>query len=132
MPCWSAGSRTIVVLADRLALVSHSATRVAARTGSAPWAWLTWVARKRSTCSRTRWCSASSARNSAALRVSPAHWGQRWSFELTPDGPDATVVTEIFDCSRVPEDQREDIDNGNIWIEDMRRTLERLDRLCTS
>jgi len=62
----------------------------------------------------------------------PAHWGQRWSFELTPDGPDATVVTEIFDCSRVPEDQREDIDNGNIWVEDMRRTLERLDRLCTS
>jgi len=43
-----------------------------------------------------------------------------------------TVVTEIFDCSRVPEDQREDIDNGNIWVEDMRRTLERLDRLCTS
>jgi hypothetical protein len=27
-------------------------------------------------------------------------WGQRWSFELTPDGPDATIVTEIYDCSR--------------------------------
>ena len=61
----------------------------------------------------------------------PARWGQRWSFELTPDGPDATVVTEIFDCSQVPEDQRADIDNGNIWVEDMHQTLERLDALCT-
>ena len=62
----------------------------------------------------------------------PARWGQRWSFELTPDGPDATIVTEIFDCSRVPEDQRVDIDNGSIWIEDMHQTLARLDQLCTS
>ena len=62
----------------------------------------------------------------------PARWGQRWSFELVPEGPDATVVTEIFDCSRVPEDQREDIDSGNIWVESMHRTLEQLDRLCTS
>jgi len=62
----------------------------------------------------------------------PARWGQRWSFELTPDGPDATVVTEIFDCSRVPEDQRADIDDGNIWVEGMRRTLERLDQLCAA
>jgi uncharacterized protein YndB with AHSA1/START domain len=60
----------------------------------------------------------------------PARWGQRWSFELIPDGPDATVVTEIFDCSRVPEDQRVDIDNGNIWVESMHRTLERLNQLC--
>jgi hypothetical protein len=61
----------------------------------------------------------------------PARWGQRWSFELTPDGPDATIVTEIFDCSQVPEDQRVDIDNGAIWAEDMHQTLERLDALCT-
>jgi hypothetical protein len=61
----------------------------------------------------------------------PARWGQRWSFELAPDGPDATVVTEIFDCSRVPADQRVDIDNGNIWVEDMHQTLERLDQLVT-
>jgi len=60
----------------------------------------------------------------------PARWGQRWSFELTPDGPDATVVTEIFDCSQVPEDQRVDIDFGNIWVEGMRQTLELLDALC--
>ena len=60
----------------------------------------------------------------------PARWGQRWSFELTPDGPDATVVTEIFDCSRVPEDERADIDDGNIWVPSMHQTLERLDQLC--
>ena len=60
----------------------------------------------------------------------PARWGQRWSFELTPEGPDATVVTEIFDCSQVPEDQRVDIGYGNIWVESMAATLERLDALC--
>jgi hypothetical protein len=60
----------------------------------------------------------------------PARWGQRWSFELTPAGADATLVTEIFDCSQVPEGQRADIDNGNIWVESMRRTLERLDQAC--
>jgi hypothetical protein len=60
----------------------------------------------------------------------PARWGQRWSYQLTPDGPDATVVTEIFDCSRVPEAERAGIDNGKIWIEGMTSTLERLDALC--
>lgn len=60
----------------------------------------------------------------------PAQWGQRWSFELTPDGPESTIVTEIFDCSQVPEDQRVDIDYGNIWVQSMRRTLERLDQIC--
>ena len=43
-----------------------------------------------------------------------ARWGQQWFFELTPDGPDATIVTEIFDFSRVPEDERVDIDNGSM------------------
>ena len=69
--------------------------------------------------------------NAAPEASRQARWGQRWSFELTPDGPDATILTEIFDCSRVPEDERVDIDNGSIWIESMNRTLERLDGLCT-
>jgi len=60
----------------------------------------------------------------------PARWGQRWSFELAPVGPGGTVVTEIFDCSQVPEDQRVDIDYGRIWVESMGATLERLDALC--
>ena len=60
-----------------------------------------------------------------------ARWGHRWSFELTPDGPDATIVTETYDCSRAPEEKRADMDNGRVWIESMARTLERLDRACT-
>jgi hypothetical protein len=35
-----------------------------------------------------------------------ARWGQRWSYQLTPDGPGATIVTEIYDCSQAPEDER--------------------------
>jgi hypothetical protein len=61
----------------------------------------------------------------------PARWGHRWSYQLTPDGPDATVVTEIYDCSRAPEEDRAEMDNGNIWAEAMAETLERLDALCT-
>jgi hypothetical protein len=60
----------------------------------------------------------------------PARWGHRWSYQLTPDGPDATVVTEIYDCSRAPEDARAGMDNGSIWIASMAKTLERLDTLC--
>jgi hypothetical protein len=60
----------------------------------------------------------------------PARWGQRWTYQLTPDGPDATVVTEIYDCSRAPDEERAGIDNGNIWIDGMTKTLERLDQLC--
>ncbi len=60
----------------------------------------------------------------------PARWGHRWSYQLAPDGPDVTVVTEIYDCSRAPEEERAGMDNGNIWIESMAETLERLDVLC--
>jgi hypothetical protein len=56
--------------------------------------------------------------------------GQRWSYQLTPNGPDATVVTEIYDCSRAPEENRAGMDNGKVWIESMTKTLERLDALC--
>ena len=60
----------------------------------------------------------------------PSRWGHRWSYELTPDGPDETVVTEIYDCSRAPEDERAQMDNGNVWAESMAKTLERLDAVC--
>jgi len=59
-----------------------------------------------------------------------SRWGQRWSYQLTPDGPDATVVTEIYDCSRAPADARAQMDNGKVWAESMAKTLERLDALC--
>jgi hypothetical protein len=60
-----------------------------------------------------------------------ARWGHRWGYELVPDGPGATVVTEIYDCSRAPEAERAEIDNGRVWAASMARTLERLDRACT-
>lgn len=60
-----------------------------------------------------------------------ARWGHRWIFDLVPDGPSATVVTESYDCSRAPAEERAQMQDGRVWIEDMRRTLERLDALCT-
>lgn len=58
-------------------------------------------------------------------------WHHRWGYELTPDGTGATIVTEIFDCSRWPAGERAGIENGRIWIEAMTKTLTRLDEVCT-
>jgi hypothetical protein len=67
-----------------------------------------------------------------AARVAddPDRNGSEWTFELTPDGPKATLVTEIFDCSRSPDQVRAAVDNGNGWIETMTKTLERLAQVC--
>ncbi len=59
-----------------------------------------------------------------------SRWGHRWSYQLAPDGADATVVTETYDCSRAPEEARVMMDDGNVWSESMVKTLERLDALC--
>jgi hypothetical protein len=67
----------------------------------------------------------------AAAQASEGRWGHRWSYVLVPDGPGATIVTEIYDCSRLPADARLNIDDGEIWAEDMARTLKRLDTACT-
>jgi uncharacterized protein YndB with AHSA1/START domain len=68
----------------------------------------------------------------AAGGSAEARWGHRWTFELAPDGPDATIVTEIYDCSRAPEVERATMSNGRIWVESMTTTLQRLDELCRS
>ena len=47
-----------------------------------------------------------------------------------PDGPEATVVTEIYDCSRAPDAARAAVDDGRTWIASMTATLARLDKLC--
>ena len=65
-------------------------------------------------------------------REAGGRWGHRWSYELTPDGPDATVVTETYDCSRAPADERAGMRDGKVWLEAMAETLERLDALCAS
>jgi len=58
--------------------------------------------------------------------------GSRWRFDLSPDGPTATVVTETYDCTDSPESVREAVDNGHVWLTAMTTTLELLERLCTS
>jgi uncharacterized protein YndB with AHSA1/START domain len=57
--------------------------------------------------------------------------GHRWSFELTPDGANATIVSEVFDCSSAPAELRDAIQNGETWIDSMTATLAKLDSLCT-
>ena len=68
--------------------------------------------------------------DSAPSSTEPTRWGHRWIYDLVPDGPDATIVTEIYDCSRVPAEERVGMEGGRIWIEGMTRTLERLAELC--
>jgi hypothetical protein len=65
--------------------------------------------------------------------------GYRWGYILTPDGEDATVVTEVFDCGTVKEDVRQSLlSDGATWInghnsmlESMTATLEKLEKICT-
>ena len=56
--------------------------------------------------------------------------GSRWRFDLDPEGPNATVVTETYDCTESPESVRKAVDNGHAWLAGMTETLERLDQLC--
>jgi uncharacterized protein YndB with AHSA1/START domain len=58
--------------------------------------------------------------------------GSRWRFDLAPDGSNATVVTETYDCTDSPKSVRDAVDNGNAWIAGMTKTLERLGQLCTT
>jgi hypothetical protein len=63
--------------------------------------------------------------------------GYRWGYSLTPDGDDATVVTEVFDCG--PEENREHLlSGGGAWIngnnsvlDSMTASLERLETIST-
>lgn len=69
-------------------------------------------------------------RNADPAVAEQARNGSRWRFDLTPEGPRATVVTETYDCTDSPERVREAVDNGNAWLAAMTKTLERLDQLC--
>lgn len=60
-----------------------------------------------------------------------ARWGHRWSYRLTPDGQDATIVTESYDCSKAPEEERTGMQDGRVWLTAMAETLARLDAACT-
>jgi hypothetical protein len=62
----------------------------------------------------------------AAGSTEPTRWGHRWSFVLLPVGPSTTLVTEIYDCSRLPEEARTGMQGGKVWLEGMSETLDRL------
>jgi hypothetical protein len=53
----------------------------------------------------------------------------RWGYELTPDGSDATVVTETFDCSESPQWLKEATQGGDGWREAMEASLVNLEQL---
>ena len=55
----------------------------------------------------------------------------RWSYQLTPAGPGATLVTETYDCTQAPEWLRKAVKNGQRWVTSMTTTLENIDRQCT-
>lgn len=53
----------------------------------------------------------------------------RWGYELESEGPDATVVTEIFDCAESPEWLKEATRGGEGWREAMETSLALLEQL---
>ena len=63
--------------------------------------------------------------------------GYRWGYGLTPDGDNATVVTEVFDCG-TEENRQHLLREGGEWIngsnsvlESMAASLERLEMIST-
>jgi hypothetical protein len=61
--------------------------------------------------------------------------GYRWGYILTPDGDDATVVTEVFDFGPLPGHLLRDggawINGTNTVFESMTASLERLEKIST-
>ena len=55
----------------------------------------------------------------------------RWGFEFLPDGPDTTLVTETFDCTRSPDELREAVREGEGWRDAITSSLAKLDQLAT-
>jgi hypothetical protein len=58
-----------------------------------------------------------------------ARWGHRWGFDLQPEGADATLVTEWWDGSGLPEGEAED---GRQWLPSMQNTLQCLEGLVVT
>ncbi|MEI9907008.1 MAG: hypothetical protein WDO06_03055 [Actinomycetota bacterium] len=59
--------------------------------------------------------------------------GYRWGYILSPDGDQATVVTEIFDPGPISEEHLQDgkwINGSNTVLESMSASLERLEKIC--
>lgn len=76
--------------------------------------------------------SASSSPAVSSASLSSSSWSVYRVITISPSGfgPDATIVTEFYDCSAAPEHERLEMGNGSIWAEAMAETLARLDVLC--
>jgi hypothetical protein len=61
--------------------------------------------------------------------------GYRWGYILTPDGEDATIVTEVFDYAPLSEGLLRDggawINGTNSVLESMTASLEKLEKIST-
>jgi hypothetical protein len=61
--------------------------------------------------------------------------GYRWGYVLTPDGDDATVVTEVLDLGQLSDELIRDggawINGTNSVLESMAASLERLEKIST-
>jgi hypothetical protein len=57
--------------------------------------------------------------------------GHRWGFILTPDGDDATIVTEVFDYGYASDELRQAVRDGGEWVEAITASLDKLEKLCT-
>jgi hypothetical protein len=66
---------------------------------------------------------AAAARNAGLPRG--ASQGYNWGYQLQPDG-DATIVTELFDCTEAAQSIRDAVGDGKNWVPAMHQTLERL------
>jgi hypothetical protein len=55
-------------------------------------------------------------------------WNHRWGWRLTPDG-DATDVVAFFDCTRVPDEGRRILRDGERWRPVLEKSLEKVDGL---
>lgn len=58
--------------------------------------------------------------------LADGRWGHRWTYTLSPAGPGSTLVTESYDCSAAPAEERAGMKDGQVWARSMEQTLERL------
>lgn len=54
----------------------------------------------------------------------------RWGYELVPEGADATLVTESFDCTRSDGELRDAVKEGEGWRDAMTASLAKLELLA--
>ncbi|HEX4089882.1 MAG TPA: SRPBCC family protein [Trebonia sp.] len=54
----------------------------------------------------------------------------RWGFDIAPDGPDAAMVTESFDCTRSGPELRDAVNEGEGWRDAMTASLVKLELLA--